>query len=175
MRLAAVVGAVAALALCAACTDAQPKAEQPTPTDDASSQSLVQLTKGDACGDVYFWATTKDGDTAVTVSVQAMRRSRDKQTTIPFSVLGDLARVAVLRGTQLARNFCTDLPSLESEPTERLKASSGTGTIVINASAPNQACGNTEGTLTLDNLVASDGTRFAPINVTSNQIGCYAG
>jgi len=37
------------------------------------------------------------------------------------------------------------------------------------------SCGTVSGTLELTGLEAEDGTTFAPIRVTSDSIGCYAG
>ena len=129
------------------------------------------------CGDASFWAATQKSDKAVVVSVEARGRSQTKQSTIPLSIPDDSVTVRVLYGKQLTRNFCTDVIFSPSQPKEEQSAIAGSGVIVLDPPKPsvNSSCGRTGGTLTLDGLVAKDGTRFAPITVTTRSIGCYAG
>ena len=144
-------------------------------------QADVELTEGDACGDAYFWASTPAGDVAVEVTVEAFDRSTEEPTTIPVDVTSDDVVVRVLRGTNLPRNFCNDVLDTEAEPTSEQDATAGTGEIVLQARETdgNFGCAASDvepnGTLHLAGLVAEDGTTFAPIDVETNSIGCYAG
>lgn len=144
--------------------------------DQASSP--LELTAGDACGDAYFWATTDSGDVAVTVSIEARDRSPVEATTLEFVVPDAAVAVEVLEGENLARNFCTDVLDAASEPRGRQEAVAGEGTITLNpvtAGPDSFSCGSVWGELELTGLGAEDGTTFAPIRVTSDSIGCYAG
>ena len=115
------------------------------------------------------------GDTAVVVSVEARSRSESVSTSYPLNE-EDLSQVAVLHGEHLDRNFCTDLIVTNWEPTSRQAAIAGAGEIVLApAPASGQGCGATPGSLRLEGLVAQDGTRFAPIRVQSQNIGCISG
>ena len=144
----------------------------PSTTTEPEEPTLVELTQSGACGDAYFWAATETGNRAVTVTVEARDRSDTEPTTIPV----DLDDVQILSGDHLDRNFCTDVLFTESEPQETLAATDGEGEIVLDPplTAADNPCG-ANGTLTLDGLVAEDRTAFAPIEVSSDEIGCYAG
>ena len=106
------------------------------------------------------------------MTVEGRDRSDDEPTTIPV----ELDDVEILVGDHLERNFCTDVLFTESEPQEVLAATGGEGEVVLDPplTATDNPCG-AAGTLTLDGLVAEDGTAFAPIEVSSDEIGCYAG
>lgn len=143
----------------------------PSPSTTAPEATVV-LTEGDACGDAFFWAASGEGDIAVTVAVEAWDRSRRATTTIDFTLPDPSVEVEILRGGRLQRNFCTDLPDPASDPRSRQPATAGDGTITLDPKI--QTCGVT-GTLELDGLIGQDGTIFAPINVRSGSIGCYAG
>lgn len=144
--------------------------------DQASSP--LELTAGEACGDAYFWATIESGDVAVTVTIEARDRSRVVATTREFVVPDATVEVQLLEGKNLGRNFCTDLPDAASEPQSRHKAIAGEGTITLDPAPQSPdpfSCGMVSGELELTGLKAEDGTMFAPIRVTSDSIGCYAG
>jgi hypothetical protein len=144
--------------------------------NDQGPEAPVALPNGDACGDAYFWAATDSGDVAVTVTVEARDRSHREATTLEFVIPDPAVEVEVLSGEQLSRNFCTDLPSSASEPQHRQPATAGEGTITLDpAPKGSAACGAVTGELQVDGLVAQDGTRFAPIRISSDSIGCYAG
>jgi hypothetical protein len=121
------------------------------------------------------WAVSESGEVAVTVTVKASERSAVAPTTIPISLPDPAVTTEILTGSNLARNFCTDLPDSSSNPTLRQPATAGRGVITLGPAAKPMACGTTEGTLRLDGLIAKDGTTFAPVEVTSAAIGCYSG
>lgn len=140
--------------------------------------STLELPKGDACGDAYFWAVTESGDVAVTVTVEAKDRSHLDATTLEFVLPDAGVEVEVLEGENLGRNFCTDLPDPASDPRSRQVAAAGEGKLTLDPApgGPNAfTCGTVTGELELNGLVAKDGTTFAPIRITSDSIGCYAG
>ncbi len=144
----------------------------PDPTQE------VRLTVSGGCGDAFLWATTPKGDLAVTVSVEARDRSGTEPATIPINVPDPDVTVEVLRGTDLARNFCNDTLLRGSRPTDMQAATAGTGSMSLDPSKDPGGytnCGTTSGRLRLRGLVAEDGTTFTPIDATTDQIGCYAG
>lgn len=140
--------------------------------------SDVALTESGACGEAFFWAATPAGDVAVTVTVEADRRSSTERTTIPISLSDPAVIVEVLRGRQMTMNFCTDVISTDAQPTSTMAATAGEGEIVLDAAPPEgeyTACGSTRGSLRLTGLDAEDGTTFAPITLASETVGCYSG
>ena len=143
-------------------------------SDATTTPEPVLLSRGDACGDAFFWAATESGDIAVTVAMEATNRSRRNSASIAFELPERSVEVQILSGSNLAANFCTDVPSPESDPRERQDAAAGQGVITLDPATGNP-CGSTQGELKLDHLVAQDGTTFTPIFVTSDSIGCYAG
>ena len=156
-------------------TAAPPGTGRATGTVDLPEEP-VELVDGGACGDAWFWAATASGDVAVTVSVDARRRSSTESTTLTIVADDPEVTIEVLRGTNLDANFCTDVVIEESEESWSGTATAGTGQITLEPTDPSQTsnCG-ADGTLRLDGLVADDGTTFAPIEVRSPYIGCYAG
>jgi hypothetical protein len=149
-------------------------------TDDpaaggGSASEPVALPRGDACGDVWFWAATEAGDLAVTAYVDARSRSGSQASTIDFAVGDAGVRVEVLRGRDLPRNFCTDVIDSRSEPTEAQPAVAGTGRVTLEPLVSPTGCGSIAGELTLEGVVAEDGTELAPIAVSSRHVGCYSG
>jgi hypothetical protein len=141
-------------------------------------RSSVELPQGDACGEVGFWASTASGDLAVQVSIDVADRATDSTTVTEFVLPDDAVQVQVLEGTNLPRNFCTDLIDSDSQPKRRRSATAGTGTITVEPRTPdgsNPVCGSAAGLLTLTGLVADDGTTFAPITVQTRSVGCYSG
>ena len=138
----------------------------------------VRLTASGGCGDAFIWATTAEGDLAVTVSTEARDRSAAGPTTIDLDLPDPAVTVEVLRGEDLARNFCNDVILPSSRPADTQSVTAGTGEMVLDP--PKDAgsyanCGTTSGRLRLRGLVAEDGTTFAPIDARTDQIGCYAG
>ncbi|HEY6532855.1 MAG TPA: hypothetical protein VIY72_11155, partial [Acidimicrobiales bacterium] len=140
-----------------------------------SPRSQVELPNGDACGEAWFWAATASGDVAVTVYMDTRDPSATTPTTVRFDVPDDAVTIEILEGTNLPRNFCTDLADLASKPRKRLAATSGSGTIRLDPAGGQPPCGSASGDLHLDGLVAEDGTSFAPFTVVSTSIGCYSG
>lgn len=157
--VAAAVGVLAS-ALIAACGN-----------DRTSNAAPVRLTRGDACGEAFFWAAMPDGDLAVTVSVDARNRAGDAPTTIDASLPDPRLIVKVIGGENLPRNFCTDVLDQSAEPQSSQGVTGGTAEIVL---APPEDCG-VDGTLRLKGVVAEDGTTFEPVTVRTASIGCYAG
>jgi hypothetical protein len=138
----------------------------------------VRLTASGGCGDAFLWATTAEGDVAVTVSTEARDRSAAGPTTIDFDLPDPEVTVEVLRGEDLARNFCNDVILPSSRPTDTRRATAGTGAMVLDPPKDPGSydnCGTASGRLRLRGLVAEDGTTFAPIDARTDQIGCYAG
>ena len=133
------------------------------------------LPNGDACADAYFWAASDSGDIAVTLFVDARDRSHDEATTLQFALPDPAIEVKILRGEDLSANFCTDVLSRASHPESRQAATAGGGKITLDPTSEGTTCGAVTGELELNGLVAQDGTNFAPIRVTSDSIGCYAG
>ena len=149
--------------------------DEDEPTVAAAAED-VELTQSGACGEAYFWAASENGAVAVTVSVEARDRSADEQTVIRFAVTDPGVEVKVLHGNQLHRNFCTDVIDGASEPKEAEAAAVGEGEIQLDPPGPEvSSCGTTSGTLRLQGLEAESGLTFAPIDVSSESIGCYAG
>ncbi len=148
-----------------------------SPGTEVQEPAPVELIQGDACGEAYFWAATASGDVAVTVSVDSRERSTDGPTTIKIDLPDPAVTVRVLRGDEMAANFCNDAIDIRSLPTSEQGATSGTGEIQLDpqAASGKLICGSTRGTLRLIGLESADGTRFAPIEVDSQGIGCYAG
>ncbi len=188
LRPSSVRGAAAAVALLVAVgcgsETATSTGTAPPSTDPAGSPSTeptstaatdVELTQGGACADAFFWASTPSGDVAVTVTVEARDRSTTEPTTIPLSLPQPDATVEVLRGQGMSINFCNDVLDPSAEPTETLGAVAGEGQILLDPNAGPSEGEPVTGTLSLDGLEAEDGTTFAPIGVTSDSIGFYAG
>lgn len=179
-RTALLAAAIASLAACTSGGSAAGPSEQPKVASSISSggttdPTLVTLTEGGGCGDAFFWVATTSGDTAVVVSVEAQTRSESISTSYPLNE-EDLWQVAVLQGKHLDRNFCTDLIVKNWNPTSRQKAIAGTGEIVLAPrTAIGQGCGTVRGSLSIEGLVAEDGTRFAPISIESQDFGCLKG
>lgn len=159
---------------------AVPAPQEPVDTTVTSTGEVtgtrLELPKSGACGEAIFWAASESGDVAVTVTVEAQRRSTDMRTTIPISLPSDTVTVRILRGRNLQANFCTDVINLAWQPTSSASPSTGDGSIVLDPAPPRfDGCGGVEGTMHLNDLMADDGTAFAPISVTSMSIGCYSG
>lgn len=140
-----------------------------------SPKAQVELPDGDACGESWFWAASASGDVAVTVYTDTRGPSARTPVTVGFAIPDANVTIEILEGTNLPRNFCTDLPDLTSVPRKRLVAASGSGTIRLDPAGGQSPCGTARGDLHLDGLVAEDGTSFAPITVASTSIGCYSG
>lgn len=172
-----VAGVFACVVVCVGCTDDQPTIGASIATQGTDDPAQVRLTEGGACGDAFFWAATKSGDTAVTVTITGKPRSFVTRSVFDLTEYNVDLYVSVLRGEQLARNFCTDVIMRNWQPTSSQPAVTGTGEIVLGPASAHvgQGCGTTRGTLQLDGLVAEDGTAFVPIKVVSQNIGCYSG
>ncbi len=146
--------------------------------DDDGDASPIRLTAGDACGDAFFWATTRSGAVAVTVRIDAVDRSTTEETRREFTIPDPSVEVELLQGQNLGPNFCNDVIDPASEPRSSQAAVAGEGTITLDPAPAEDdpfGCGSTSGRLELTGLEAADGTVFAPIRLTSDSIGCYAG
>ena len=165
------------VALLMACGASSCGSESTSSTAPEPTPGPIELTQGDACGDAYFWAATASGDVAVTVTVKVRKRSVDDPTTVQIVLPDAASTVRVLRGRNMVANFCNDALDRDKFPTSEQDAVAGKGTIVLDPtnSDGRSACGATRGTLRLTGIEAEDGTKFAPITVESNNIGCYAG
>jgi hypothetical protein len=135
----------------------------------------VVLSQSGACGDAFFWAVTPDGTRAVTVTVEVRQRSHTAPTTIEFTVPDPLVKIEIQRGRGLAGALCSDVINTQTWHVDsRDYGVMGSGRLEVDPPLAASHCG-AQGRLRLDGLVASDGTRFAPIDIRTKSIGCYAG
>jgi hypothetical protein len=146
--------------------------------DDAGAGRAqpVALARSGGCGDAFFWASSADETVAVTVTVEARERSAAAPTTVTFSVPDPEVTVEIQRGRGLTQPFCNDvIDGNVWRVDETAAAEAGTGEIVLDplVTGP-MSCGG-HGTLHLEGLTASDGTRFGTLDVATDAIGCYAG
>lgn len=148
-------------------------------TSSSAPPTDLSLPDSGGCGDAYFWAATADGDVAVTVYADLRSRSASDSTTLEFTIPDETVEIQILRGENLPRNFCTDLADMRSEPTSAAAATAGSGSIRLAPPAPCLSNGTdvvaAQGDLSLTDLVAEDGTKFAPVSVSTHYIGCYSG
>lgn len=140
---------------------------------DEALNALTELTQAGACADAFFWAANESDDLAVTFSVEAKERSTESPTAVGFSEPVGEVVIEVVRGSNLGTTFCTDLPQGRVDSTT--KAASGRGEISLDPAEVIPDCGTVAGRLHATEVTAQDGTAFAPIAITSDQIGCYAG
>jgi hypothetical protein len=166
LRPLAAVGLLAALAGCGGATS--------TATDGPDGPDLVELAPGDGCGDAFFWATNADDTVAVSVGVDQHDRTTSGQTTASYDVGDPGLDVKVLRGDHLSGTFCTDM--MVGEPVRSVTpASAGHVAVLLDPQVDGfGACGKTQGTVTVSDLVG-DGLTFAPFSISTRNIGCYAG
>lgn len=174
--LPAVLPAVLLAVLVTGCTtstdgSASPAAEAGGPGTGSGGE--VVLTDGDACGEVFFWAAGGSGDVAVTVSADVVDRAADGPTRLEYRLPDPRVEVLVLTGRDLTANFCTDAIDGASEPTGTQEVTAGT--VTLDLDPPGEECGESDGRLRIDGLVAADGTRFAPVDVSSGFVGCNVG
>jgi hypothetical protein len=132
----------------------------------------VQLMRFGACG-TFFWASTAAGDIAVTFYIEARKRSTTQPLARELALPDSSVEVSVERGTDLPRDMCTDIPVPESVPTSSHEVTEGSAQITLEP-RPSLPSGHASGTVRLTGVVADDGTRFAPITMTSNCIDCDA-
>lgn len=146
-------------------------------TTIAPAPEVRELAEVGACGDAFVWAATAADDVAVTVVVAQRDRSSGEPTTIRFELPDPAVTVQVLRGRDLSRNFCTDLPDLASVPASTEPVAVGAGKLVLDPQATDggSSCGDAEVELSLTGLRLDDGTAFAPVAATATGLGCYAG
>jgi hypothetical protein len=165
--------ACAAVAL-TACTTTTAGSGSPASTPAVPGRpGGVALPDGGACGEVFFWAASASGDVAVTVSVDVTDRPVDGPTHLRFGLPDAEVDVAVLTGRDLPDNFCTDVIDSRSEPTGTQEVTAGT--VTLDVDPPGEECGESDGRLRIDGLVAADGTAFAPVDVRSGLVGCNVG
>jgi hypothetical protein len=142
--------------------------------DDTSGGSDLILSKSGGCGDVLFWGFAHDAKTAITIHTEVGQRSASHPTTVNFSVPSTKVSVQILDLDN--PNFCSDLGPPPPQQAAGRKPVNGRGTITVGPAVdPTRACGQVEGELTLTGLQAADGTTFAPIRISSTDVGCYAG
>ena len=80
---------------------------------------------------------------------------------------------SVERGRTLERNMCTDLIDGESEPEWVRTATAGRGHLVVGEFDP--VTWRARATLTLEGVEGPDGLRFAPAELSTDQIGFFSG
>jgi hypothetical protein len=154
----------------------QTSSSGPTTSSSPSIEGGGQvLPRSGGCADAFFWAANADGTLAVTVDVDARQRSAAAPTVIAFTVPDPKVKIEIQRGRGLVQPFCNDVISQEWQVDSREHALEGKGRITLNARRQTSQCGSAHGRLHLDGLAASDGTRFASIDVPTGYIGCYAG
>jgi hypothetical protein len=149
--------AVLALALIG-CGDGDPAVDDP-----------VVMVSSEGCGDAFFWATSADDTVGMTLYLDV--RDRDPAVESRRDLGG--ADVEVIRGERLSRNQCTDVIDMDAEPSSTHGVETIAGEVVVPA-GPIGTCPS-DGTLRVDELVAEDGTTFAPFEVHATGIGCYSG
>ncbi len=133
----------------------------------------VELVRGDACGEVFFWAASESGTVAVTVSVDVVGRPAGGPSEFSFPLPHPDVTVRVLSGPgDLTEDFCTDV-LLGTGPTGEQEAVAGT--VLLTVDPPGEACGESDGRLRIDGLVVQDGTAFPPVDVRSASVGCAVG
>jgi hypothetical protein len=156
----------------------RPKTSSSRPATSSSSpveRAGEVLPKSGGCADAFFWAANAEGTLAVTVDVDARQRSTAAPTVIDFTLPEPNVKIEIQRGRGLVQPFCNDVISQEWHVDSRDHAVKGEGRITLSARRQPFRCGSSHGRLHLDDLVASDGTRFASIDVPTANIGCYAG
>lgn len=133
----------------------------------------VELVRGDACAEVFFWAASASGEVAVTVEVDVADRAADRPSEYSLELPDPGIAVTVLTGPgDLTQDFCTDA-LVGVEPTGEQEAVAGT--VLIRVDAPGEDCGESDGELRIDGLVTEDGTGFPPVHVRSVLVGCNVG
>ncbi len=188
-RLPALVLPVVVLALVSACggsgtvglatTPPTPSTTTTSPITPASPTATTQppgieFVQSGGCGDAFFWAADADATVALLVSVDAVDRSTSEPTVIDFSVPDPQVTVEVQRGSFLTEAFCNDvLQNHRLDETVLLVAGAGSMTLAP-AGERFGDCGKV-GRLRFDGGVTDDGTVVEPIDIRTNQIGCYAG
>lgn len=136
----------------------------------------AELTRSGGCGEAYLWAADEDGAVAVTVGVDVRPLSPDAPTEVAIDLSDPEVDATLLRGEDLPRNFCTDLPDGDSEPTGRSPLVAGTGTLVVEPGTVDEVpCATGTGRLELTGVVAEDGTDVGSVTLTTDAIGCYSG
>jgi len=134
---------------------------------------ILELTRSGGCGDVFMWATTSGGDVAVTVSWNRPFEQQRRAAEVRFAVPDDEIVVRIERGRTLERNMCTDLIDGESEPEWVRTATAGRGHLVVGEFDP--VTWRARATLTLEGVEGPDGLRFAPAELSTDQIGFFSG
>ncbi|WP_029431541.1 hypothetical protein [Blastococcus sp. URHD0036] len=133
----------------------------------------VELVRGDACAEVFFWAASDDGEVVVTVSADLADRPAAGPSESTYELPDPEVTVTVLTGPgDLTQDLCTDV-LVGPEPTGRQEAVAGT--VHLTVDPPGEACGSSDGRLRIGGLVAEDGTAFAPVDVSSVLVGCNVG
>ena len=159
---------LACLLVVASCGERRDGAAVPT----SAPGPEVQLTRFGACS-TFFWASTAAGDIAVTFYVDARNRSTTQPYTLEVKLPNKSVEVSVERGTDLPRNMCSDIPVPVSVPTSSRAVTEGMGQIRLDP-RPVAPTAYASGTVRLTGVVADDGTRFAPITMTTSCVDCYA-
>ena len=171
--------------------EATPRSERITSTTTSTSSGSstgatdgVRLVHHGGCGDVQFWASDATDTVAVVVAVGARERSATEASRLAFDaptaegVDPPEGKVSVHldRGTGLSRHYCTDLPGGSHLASSTL-VDRARGSVRLD---PRLAPGVTgapllHGTLRLAEVVARDGTTFAPTTFTIDTVGFVSG
>jgi hypothetical protein len=162
--------AVACLVGGAGCTDAD--SEDGADLGRFAPAPALELTRSGGCADVFLWASDDDGSVVVTVAADVADRSSTGSASLVATLPDDALAVEVLHGSDLTRNLCTDVLDPAAEPAATSPATEGRVELTID---PDRGCGATDATFRIDGLVADDGSTFAPIRGTTDDVGCVAG
>ena len=142
-----------------------------------AAEPVIELTRSGGCGEAYLWAATEDGTTVVTVSVEVPRWSTTDPVVIDVDLDDPVTEAMLLRGdADLTRNLCVDVIDADAEPDTTTAIVAGIGELEIGPIPTDvDPCGHATGTLTLDDVVAEDGTRIGSVRAETDGIGCYSG
>jgi hypothetical protein len=153
--------AVAAV-LFVACSGSGGNAATPTTRPAAP----VTLTAGRACMSAEVWGVSSDGTIGLGVVTTSSQPSSDQPSVIHFDASSDAVDFIAYKGEDLNNQLCGG----SGQPTaERIAIVSGSGTLALDALGPLPMGGR----LTTTEVVLSDGTVIAPMDLTANCIGCF--
>jgi hypothetical protein len=161
--------AAAAAVLLAACSSEV--AGTASPPQGPSGET--EFVRGGGCGEVFLWAASESGEVVVGASVDVVGRPAGEPSEYTVELPDPDVLVTVRTGTgDLTENLCTDV-ILGPEPT--LIQDAVAGTVHLTVDPPGEDCGDSEGRLRIEGLVAEDGTEFGPIEAETGLVGCNVG
>jgi hypothetical protein len=144
-----------------------------SPSGAPAGGAGAELVRGGACGEVTFWAASDSGEVVVTVSVDVVDRPTGGPSDFAYELPDPDVTVTVRTGTgDLSENLCTDV-IIGPEPT--LIQDAVAGTVQLTVDPPGEDCGESDGRLRIEGLVAEDGTALGPVDVESGLVGCNVG